>query len=253
MAPGKQTLDANFYEVIVSDDGEDYPAGDFCKAQYPWVRYTNGPRKGPAANRNNGARLAVGDWLVFTDDDCLPDAGWLQAYDKAIVNNPESIALEGKTIALGIQKRFDETAPLNEKGGNFWSCNIAINHLVFTVESGFDIGFPYAIMEDTDLYERLKLRSTVPFIPTALIMHPWRSINCEGLSKKLLASHYYFLQKRGVKFSLVFRLQRVKLAGIRMIENSIKLIRFQFAGYRYWLELFKFYLCMILLTKSKAA
>ena len=67
---GMQSLAANQYEVIVTDDGSQSTAEQLMKGKYPWARWLQGPRKGPAANRNNGARYAEGEWLVFTDDDC---------------------------------------------------------------------------------------------------------------------------------------------------------------------------------------
>ena len=49
----------------------------FLAQQYPWVSWGRGPRRGPAANRNAGALRARGEWLAFTDDDCVPDPNWL--------------------------------------------------------------------------------------------------------------------------------------------------------------------------------
>lgn len=38
---------------------------------------------GAYAARNAGARAARGDWLVFTDADCRPEPGWLEAFAAA--------------------------------------------------------------------------------------------------------------------------------------------------------------------------
>ena len=81
LVEGRQTLPFHMYEVIVSDDGpEGSNARLLVEEKYPWVRWVAGPARGPAANRNRGASQARGGWLVFTDDDCLPQAGWLAAY-----------------------------------------------------------------------------------------------------------------------------------------------------------------------------
>lgn len=84
------------YEVIVSDDGRESTAKAMMAERFPWARWVPGPQRGPAANRNNGAKQAEGEWLVFTDDDCLPQAGWLEAFFK---NLHEAEVLEGRTIA----------------------------------------------------------------------------------------------------------------------------------------------------------
>src|SRR5580692_11754168 len=80
LAPGAQTLSSDQYEVIVSDDGKQVRAEELIQQKFPWVKYVRGPQVGPAANRNTGAKIASGEWLVFTDDDCVLDANWLAAY-----------------------------------------------------------------------------------------------------------------------------------------------------------------------------
>jgi glycosyltransferase involved in cell wall biosynthesis len=46
---------------------------------------------GPASARNTGAAAARGEWLAFTDDDCLPDRGWLTAFDSILRVTPDAI------------------------------------------------------------------------------------------------------------------------------------------------------------------
>ena len=59
-------------EVIVSDDSKQCIAKELIQEKYSWVKWIEGPKKGPAANRNNGAKYATGDWFIFIDDDCEP-------------------------------------------------------------------------------------------------------------------------------------------------------------------------------------
>src|SRR5688500_16589114 len=75
LVPGRQTLDASRYEVIVTDDGRDTTAEAMIRDQFSFVRWVRGPQRGPAANRNNGVKHARGEWVVFTDDDCVPTEG----------------------------------------------------------------------------------------------------------------------------------------------------------------------------------
>jgi GT2 family glycosyltransferase len=174
LAPGAQTgADAN-YEVIVTDDGDSTAAQMLVRDAFPWARWTRGPRRGPAANRNHGASLAHGEWLVFTDDDCLPDPGWLAAFAEAV---PERDALEGRTVAPGPRSHPLDFSPINEHGGCFWACNIALRRTRFAAVGGFDERFPFAAMEDIDLRLRLQQAGLEPlFVPRACIVHPWRRV-----------------------------------------------------------------------------
>ena len=183
LAPGAQTLAASDYEVIVTDDGSADGANDgsggsarfnaqtMMREKYPWAIWTRGPRRGPAANRNHGARQAHGAFVAFTDDDCLPTPGWLQAYANAI--NDEFEIYEGVTDATGPLRAPFVIAPVNFEGGVLWSCNMMVKREVFQALGGFDEGFPHAADEDTDFRERVKAAGkAMLLVPAALIHHP---------------------------------------------------------------------------------
>lgn len=186
LAPNVQTLPVEQYEVIVTDDGSQTTAEEMIRDRYPWAKWVAGSRQGPAANRNNGARYAKGEWLVFTDDDCLPDPQWLEAYAKAVLTEPSCLVFEGRTYVDRPRRTLAEISPANESGGYLWSCNFAIQRQLFESISGFDERFPYAAMEDVDLSRRLtKTGYTFSFIKTASVCHPWKH---KGGWKKL--KHY---------------------------------------------------------------
>jgi GT2 family glycosyltransferase len=175
LAPGVQTLPPEQYEVIITDDGFQTTAEELIRDRYPWAKWVAGSRQGPAANRNNGARYAKGEWLVFTDDDCLPDLQWLEAYGKAVVTEPSCLVFEGRTYVDRPRRSLAEISPTNESGGCLWSCNFAIQQQLFESISGFDERFPYAAMEDVDLSRRLKKTGySFSFVKTASVCHPWK-------------------------------------------------------------------------------
>jgi GT2 family glycosyltransferase len=173
LAPDIQSLPPEQYEVIVTDDGSRSTAEALVQGSYPWVRWVAGPRKGPAANRNNGAKSALGQWLAFTDDDCLPTPGWLRAYAQA--SEAESCrVLEGKTTCeAGFASPLYE-APINLKGGLLWSCNFMVQAGLFRAMGGLDEAFVH-YMEDVDFRERLRLRGEgTCFVEGAAVDHPPR-------------------------------------------------------------------------------
>ena len=173
LAPGVQTLDASRYEVIVSDDGRTSTAKDMIAESFPWAKWTRGPKRGPAANRNHGAAAAVGEWLVFTDDDCLPMPSWLAEFEASV---HLADALEGSTTPCGERTRADMECPENATGGYLWSCNVAVMRDAFVRMEGFDESFPFAAFEDMDLHFRLlDAKKIVKFVPGANVLHPWRT------------------------------------------------------------------------------
>ena len=179
-------------EIIVSDDARQRSLQEHLASNFPWVNYVEGPSRGPAANRNNGAAQAKGTWLVFTDDDCLPDAEWLSAFQRIADDAP---VLEGRTIADRPQQRLDEESPTND-GGYLWSCNFAIKKSLFDSLGGFDEKFPFAAMEDVDLKKRIDdLGEKIIYVPNAVVVHPWRRTNGVAFMKKKQASEFYYWEK----------------------------------------------------------
>jgi len=172
LAPGAQTLPFGEYEVIVTDDGTTSTAEALVGERFPWATWTQGPRRGPAANRNHGATLARGEWLVFTDDDCLPEAGWLEAYAGAVGGSAR--ALEGSIHPIGDMDRDLAECPVNLTGGLFWSANIAVDRALFNEVGGFDERYTTAAHEDEDLYLRIREGAKTAYVPEAAVFHPVR-------------------------------------------------------------------------------
>jgi len=171
--PAVQSLAADQYEVIVTDDGREATAQSVIARRYPRVRWVAGPRRGPAANRNNGARAARGQFIAFTDDDCVPSGQWLSSFASAICDDVD--VYEGKTTCGdGLKTPLDE-APLNLSGGCLWSCNLMVRAKTFAALGGFDEDFPNAWCEDVEFFVRLQRQQVRwRFIPQAVIDHPVR-------------------------------------------------------------------------------
>jgi GT2 family glycosyltransferase len=194
LAPDAQTLMADQYEVIVTDDGVQTTAEEVLRARYSWARWVPGARKGPAANRNNGSQYARGQWLVFCDDDCIPDTQWLEAYANAISANPSCLIFEGRVYVDRPRRSLAEAAPIFETGGYLPSGNFVCRKDVFKSLNGFDERFPYAAMEDVELRLRLtKAGYKFSFIREAAVCHPWRSRGGWKELKRHQASTFIYL------------------------------------------------------------
>lgn len=195
LAPGTQTLPDRDYEVIVTDDGRSAAAETLVRERFPWARWTRGPQRGPASNRNHGTTLARGEWIVFLDDDCVPEPGWLAAY-AALAQRGETQVLEGRTRASGERTSIDTEAPVNDCGGYLWSCNFAIRAARFRQLGGFDEGFPGPAMEDVEFRTRLRQQNVpVVFVPGAVVHHPWRRRKGRAFLRTYVRSLDYFLSR----------------------------------------------------------
>jgi glycosyltransferase involved in cell wall biosynthesis len=186
------------YEVIVTDDSQTCEAKKLIDEKFQWVQWIEGPHKGSATNRNNGAKQACGEWLVFVDDDCIPDRNLIKCYSEAINTNSNILTFEGCIKANRPKCHFLEESPINETGGYFWSCNIMIQKNYFMNQlKGFDENFPYPAMEDIDLRERIKKdNQTILFVKNAFVVHPWRLQNDPlDIAKKRYLSYLYLCSK----------------------------------------------------------
>ncbi len=195
--------------IIVSDDGDALETRAALIGDYSGVLVVQGPRRGPASNRNTGAANTTAELLIFLDDDCIPDNGLIAAYQEAAIKNPEVGVFEGRISAIGEETSFADIAPVNENGGKLWSCNFAIRRQLFERIGGFDHRYPFAAMEDVDLHCRVKQYSQVLFLPDARAWHAyekrlgWKGVRHHALSVLLyIHTHGVKQTRRGPVFFL---------------------------------------------------
>lgn len=231
LAPGAQTgVPDEWYEVIVTDNGQTSTAESMIVERFPWVRWVKGPGGGPADNRNNGIQFARAAWVAFTDDDCTPDTGWLKGYIQAIEAACGSgeklpVAFEGAIDALGAFPVDLAECPANLNGGCFWTANVMVRREVFAQVGGFDTSFPNNTGgEDHELYLRLRKLGPVPFVPRARVSHPVRQLSVREAARNAPAravawshcimKHPAELMEKGEK-SVAGRMIRAQVASVK--------------------------------------
>ncbi len=182
---------ASRLEIIVVDDGSATSLdstvapfqladkADHSAASIVLLRQDNA---GPAAARNAGARRAKGDYIAFTDDDCMPNPDWLQQFSTALQAAPSAM-VGGRTINALPQNLFSSASQTlidylynyyssTTQGIFFASNNIAMARSQFLEIGGFDISFPLAAAEDRNLCDCWQQAGyPMKYAPSATIQH----------------------------------------------------------------------------------
>jgi glycosyltransferase involved in cell wall biosynthesis len=138
------------------------------------LRYLAVEQGGPGAARNAGWRLARGDVIAFTDDDTIPDAGWLEAGAQALRCGADSVS--GRTVVPVADAPTDAEA--NVQGlerATFATCNVLVGRHWLEKVGGFDPRFRRAYREDSDLeFRLLDAGARIVRSDAAMVIHPPR-------------------------------------------------------------------------------
>jgi GT2 family glycosyltransferase len=153
------------YEVIVVDDSSPLALDEIVApfGERMAVRLLRQANAGPAAARNTGAAEARGKFLAFTDDDCIPTAGWLDALARPLRAAPHRMvggrvrnALRANPYSSASQAIIDVVyAYYNANPSHarfFASNNMALPADTFRSLGGFTASFRTS--EDRDLCDR---------------------------------------------------------------------------------------------------
>jgi GT2 family glycosyltransferase len=202
-------------------------------ASFLSIKEAAGLHTGPGAARNRGASLATTPWILFVDDDCEPQPGWLTAYLKAIQSasdQPSSpVVFEGRTRCPQPLDSLLWEAPVNETGQHLPSCNFGIRRDIYLQMGGFDERYRVAF-EDMEFRARLvALSLPMQFLPDALVHHDRRRIPCGSKLAARWESRVAFACDLGASgFDIAWKLPRHVFAVIlsRWREAPFRLSHF---------------------------
>ena len=100
-----QTYEQQKFEVLLIDNGSQH--FEPPESIPPNVRILRCATPGSYAARNYGIAQAQGEWLVFTDADCLPRAGWL----KALMRQANSLKDNDAVLAGAVEMKPSSPHP----------------------------------------------------------------------------------------------------------------------------------------------
>ncbi len=178
-----QSLPAPCFEVIVIDDGGDGSACELVQAmaqalpEGPVLRCASTQhRRGPAAARNLGWHMAVGEVIAFTDDDTIPSPDWLLGGLGAL--RPGLAAVSGRVVVPTRGPLTDfERMTKGLEHGEFVTANAFVRRSTLFHLGGFDERFRRAWREDSDLQFRiLAAGGRIGRAEGAVVKHPVRCV-----------------------------------------------------------------------------
>ena len=174
------------WELIVVDNAStDDTASMLASLQSPLpMRVVREGIPGVSRARNAGIAAARGDLLLFTDDDCLPDARWLTTIHEEFARAPSLGVLGGRVELFDLRDRPTTTRTSRTRGeisasfnlDGIIGCNLALRRSALAVTGPFDVGLGggtgAGAGEDVDLvYRSLRAGLRVEYSPDALVYH----------------------------------------------------------------------------------
>ncbi|WP_340106372.1 glycosyltransferase [Rhodohalobacter sp. 8-1] len=218
-ALAKQSYNKDSFEIIVVDNGSDKQLPD--DFSYPAnMRIEYEPEPGSYTARNHGAKDAAGNYLAFTDSDCIPDENWLKnASDLFESNECDSIGGEIKVFRPEDGRKhayiYDKYHAFKQKTwvpeGKSCTANHFVKRDVFESVNGFDTSLKSG--GDWEFSQRcVKLGYSMKYGADVVVRHPARK-NLRAVLKK----HY-----RHICWNSIIIRRKFKCSQVRFLLSSLK-------------------------------
>jgi glycosyltransferase involved in cell wall biosynthesis len=167
----RQTYPSDAYEVIVISDGSTDATESYLEAlqstmRLRWFTQTN---RGPAAARNLGIQNAAGEFIIFIDDDLVPEPQLLQEHARSHYEAGKDVVVLGPLLTPeGFEMtpwvRWEQEMLMKQykamlrgdwraTARQFYTGNASLRRSHVLAAGGFDEGFRRA--EDVELAYRL--------------------------------------------------------------------------------------------------
>lgn len=154
-------------DIVVVDNGESPQTEEVAGAA--GARYIPAADLTLGAARQRGVEAAGGEVVAFTDDDCVPEAAWLESIVSAFQSRPELWGAQGRTEAEG-GKVGSHAVRIAGPDLLFQTCNMAYRREALDASGGFDPRFA-GWFEDTDLGARVHDLGPIDFVGDAVVTH----------------------------------------------------------------------------------
>ena len=240
--------DFDNFEIIVVDNASIDDSVEWVRSNYPNVKLIeNDKNYGYAGGCNIGAETAIGDYIIFLNNDTVQDKNWISNLIKIMNSNDNIGAVQPKILNYYDRNIFDyaggagghmdiycfpfargrifsfqenDEGQYNEKEKCFWSSGTCfmIRRELFQKAGGFDENF-FSHMEEIDLCWRLYAMGFEVWVePNSVVYHK------NALTLPMYSHKKYYLNHRNSLLMLLgnYSIKNIILIGIpRLILEKI--------------------------------
>lgn len=227
-------VDHPSYEVIVVDDGSTDATPQICST-YEQIGLISLTKGGPSRARNVGIARARGDFVAFTDGDCIVDDQWLKELEKGFVDSgvagvggdqlsPADDTDTGKLVheflkTVGFIADYVRTDSSPKLTRHNPSCNSMYRKDVLLEAGGFEEDLWPG--EDVELDFKIeRLGYALMYNPAAKVAHyrPDGYAKFARMFERYGASQGYLVKKYGM-FRLIHWIPLALIAGLALVAG----------------------------------
>jgi len=207
----KQSFD-DFKLIVVDDGSDDHTSAAVKKFNDKRIKLIRNKKNlGVSRARNIGLTNVSGEYVFFTDADCIPESDWLMQGVTVFETN-NCMGVEGRTLyeiqSPTLSDRYFEIP----EGKQYCCCNMAYRRDVFEDVGGFRRRYNHAL-EDRDLAFRVMKKGKLLFNPSMLVYHQHVKWTVKSLLNNAKRAKYTvrFVKEYNDRSALVWRIALPRL------------------------------------------
>lgn len=197
------------FEIVIIDDGcTDKIKSIIGSFHDKRIRYSrNRTSLGIAKSRNKGLQISKGEYIFFTDGDCIVTEDWLKHGLKFLVNE-NFVGVEGRIyyVSKEYKPTYSDHVCKNEFGGNFMTGNMAYKRSIIESVGCFDERYDY--FEDRDLALRVLKRGKIGFNPNMIVFVQQQTVTPKDImqSAGYIKNRVYLFRRFGERKLMFWRI-----------------------------------------------